>query len=152
MAEHSPAATAATALMTPSTSRQEESTTATTTPKASNATSSPRAKMHVGMNLPGFLSMCIYRFLPTVLSKNPFQLKRKKSQELGSQGAMSKDGRPYIFLNEVCAELEDLFGTESSFAGCFRFSSPEYSLFSVFSCGCHNILKRRQYLLRKNCP
>jgi hypothetical protein len=107
MAEHSPAATAATALMTPSTSRQEESTTATTTPKASNATSSPRAKMHVGMNLPGFLSMCIYRFLPTVLSKNPFQLKRKKSQELGSQGAMSKDGRPYIFLNEVC-EAHDL--------------------------------------------
>lgn len=117
MAEQSPAAEAATALMmTPSISRQEEaSTTATTTPKASNATSSPRAEMHVGMNLPGFLSMCIYRFLPTVLSKSPFQLKRKspfqlkrkKSQELGSQGAMTKDGRPYIFLNEVC-EAHDL--------------------------------------------
>jgi hypothetical protein len=50
--------------------------------------------------------MCIFRFLPSILSKSPFQLKRKKSQELGSQSATSKNGAPYIFLNELCESYD----------------------------------------------
>jgi hypothetical protein len=47
--------------------------------------------------------MCISRFLASIFSKSHFQLKRKKSQGLGSQGAIcNKNGRPYIFLNELC--------------------------------------------------
>ena len=59
-------------------------------------------EVNVGCQLYGFLSMCIYRFLPTVLSKKPFQIKRKKRQELGSEGATCKNGTTYIFLNELC--------------------------------------------------
>ena len=76
--------------------------TAATTPTVSNKTTSSPIEISVGCQLYGFLSMCIYRFLPGVLSKSPFQLKRKTSQGLGSEAAKCKHGRPYIYLNEIC--------------------------------------------------
>ena len=80
---------------------------AVTTPKVSAKKTSFHFVISVGSQLlPGFLSMCIFRFLPGILSKRPFQLKRKKSQELGSQSATSKNGAPYIFLNELCESYD----------------------------------------------
>jgi hypothetical protein len=70
--------------------------------KEATQASSSRVVVSVGSKLPGFLSMCIYRFLASIFSKSPFQLKRKKSQGLGSRGAICKNGHPYIFLNELC--------------------------------------------------
>jgi len=81
------------------------------TPTASNKTPPAGARRHhhmividVGNKLHGFRSMCIYRCLASVLSKNPIQLKRKKSQEPGSEGAKTRIGTPYIFLHELCEE------------------------------------------------
>ena len=45
---------------------------------------------------------CIYRFLPVVVFKSTFQLKRKTCQGLGSEAAKCKNERPYILLNEIC--------------------------------------------------
>ena len=48
--------------------------------------------------------MCVYKYALDVISKKPFMVKRKKSQELGTPGALSRDSHPYIFLTEVCKE------------------------------------------------
>ena len=60
------------------------------------------AKFHVGVNLPSYLSMCTYKFLLSVLSKKPFLVKRKNTQQIGSTGSLTKEGRPFIFLSEMC--------------------------------------------------
>jgi hypothetical protein len=85
MAEQSPAG--GVSLPETSGSALARAATAVTTPTVSNKTTSSRVVISVGCQLHGFLSMRIYRILPSVLSKNPIQLKRKKCQESGSEGA-----------------------------------------------------------------
>jgi hypothetical protein len=53
---------------------------AVTTPKVLTKKTPFHLIISVGSQLPGFLSMCIFRFLPSNLSKSPFQLKRKKAK------------------------------------------------------------------------
>jgi hypothetical protein len=124
MAEQPPAAMTALPLVMASTtydiSQQEGAAPATTHPAPGDATTpsqnrmsfaltgkntSPTlpssAKFHVGVHLPSYLSMCVYKFLLSVLSKKPFLVKRKKSQQLGSPGSTTKEGRLYIFLSKM---------------------------------------------------
>ena len=91
-------------------------------------TPSSQSKFHVGVNLPSYLSMCVYKDALDVISKKPFMVKRKKSQELGTPGALSRDSHPYIFLTEVCKEHDlSAGGSKVELSNCllnYCFSDP----------------------------
>jgi hypothetical protein len=121
-----PPAMNSTSLTTPS--RTHQALLAATSPTPSLLTPMSHSKFHVGVNLPSYLSMCVYKYALDVSSKKTFMVKRKKLQELGNSGSTSRDGCPFIFLTTMCKEHNlSSRGSKVEMSDCllhFYFSDP----------------------------